>query len=76
MITPNLYTAAKRRRMSLADEDREFDEGVGAGFASGSKVDVVSVILQSSRFVHARAIVAARRDRSHGQVRRVGSDTP
>lgn len=42
MITPNLYTAAKRRRMSLADEDREFDEGVGAGFASGSKVDVVS----------------------------------
>ena len=42
MITPNLYTAAKRRRMSLADDDRDFDEGVGAGFASGSKVDVVS----------------------------------
>ena len=75
-VTPNLYSAAKRRRMSLADEDeREFDT-FGGEFGHASKVDVVSVILQSARFVHARAIVAARRDRSHRQVRRVGSDTP
>ena len=44
-VTPNLYSAAKRRRMSLADEDeREFDT-FGGEFGHASKVDVVSVIL-------------------------------
>ena len=43
MMTPNLFSAAKRRRMSLADEDRSFDELGAAGWASSSKVDMVSV---------------------------------
>ena len=41
MMTPNLFSAAKRRRMSLADDDREFDK-FGPGHASSSKIDVVS----------------------------------
>ena len=44
MMTPNLFSAAKRRRMSLADEDRSFDELGAAGWASSSKVDVVSLL--------------------------------
>ena len=42
-VTPNLYSAAKkRRRMSLADEDERDFEGFGAEIGSASKVDVVS----------------------------------
>ena len=44
MITPNLYTAAKRRRMSLADEDERDFEPFGAEVGSASKVDVVSLL--------------------------------
>ena len=43
MMTPNLFSAAKRRRMSLADEDRDFEESLGRELGHTSKVDVVSV---------------------------------
>ncbi len=42
-VTPNVYSAAKRRRMSLADEDNTDFEGFGTDFGSTSKVDVVRV---------------------------------
>ncbi|TBU59955.1 WD40 repeat-like protein [Dichomitus squalens] len=48
-VTPNLYSAAKkRRRMSLADEDNADFEAFGAELGSASKVDV------SDRFISAR----------------------
>ena len=42
MVTPNLFSAAKRRRMSLADEDRDFEQSLGRELGHTSKVDVVS----------------------------------
>lgn len=60
-VTPNLYSAAKRRRMSLADEDeREFETFEGE-FGHAGKVDVVSIILQFPCCANAHAIVAATR---------------
>ncbi|KAM5532512.1 hypothetical protein V8D89_013799 [Ganoderma adspersum] len=47
-VTPNVYSAAKRRRMSLADEDSADFEGFASDFGSTSKVDV------SDRFISAR----------------------
>ncbi|PIL25851.1 transporter [Ganoderma sinense ZZ0214-1] len=47
-VTPNVYSAAKRRRMSLADEDSADFEGFASDFGSSSKVDV------SDRFISAR----------------------
>ena len=46
-VTPNVYSAAKRRRMSLADEDSADFEGFGTDFGSTSKVDVVRVYLSA-----------------------------
>ncbi|KAI0698204.1 WD40 repeat-like protein [Cerioporus squamosus] len=47
-VTPNLYSAAKRRRMSLADEDEREFETFGGEFGHAGKVDV------SDRFISAR----------------------
>lgn len=41
--TPNLYSAAKRRRMSLADEPDAHFEGFETEYGSTSKVDMVRV---------------------------------
>ncbi|KAI0744559.1 WD40 repeat-like protein [Earliella scabrosa] len=46
--TPNVYSAAKRRRMSLVDEHDGDFEGFGAELGQGAKVDV------SDRFISAR----------------------
>ncbi len=44
-VTPNLYSAAKRRRMSLADEDEREFEAFGGEFGHTGKVDVVRLCL-------------------------------
>ena len=50
-VTPNVFSAAKRRRMSLADEDSADFEGFASDFGSTSKVDVVRISLVCHGFL-------------------------